>query len=233
MFRRIGLAFLVAVILITGLACGSRATPSPTPVMAETAEPTPAEASATSEEGWTFYDRSADGFELSLPSEWDEIELDAETTDGLMTAAADKYPQLAAVYEQMKNNSLDYKFFAFDLTPEAIAGNADTSVNVVTMLLPVDMSLDVYVQISVKESEKLNVASSPITHERMKTKWGELEKLRYSVSPGDVAPSGVTQFVGIKNKVAYILTMTTAKDQVEKYGPIFEKIGQSFDLINS
>ena len=63
---------------------------------------------------------------------------------------------------------------------------------------------------------------------------GDRERFRYRTSmtlpSGQKATLAITQFVLMKDKDGYVVTLTTLPENEAKYAPTFDKIGESFRL---
>jgi len=68
----------------------------------------------------------------------------------------------------------------------------------------------------------------------LKMTTGDRERFRYRTSmtlpSGQKATLAITQFVLMKDKDGYVVTLTTLPENEAKYAPTFDKIGESFRL---
>ena len=228
----------LALTLLLLVACGAPlSTPTAIP---PTATPTPVPPTPTptavSTKDWPLYERPAEGFAINLPPSWQPVDLDPQTLEATFRALGEKNPQAMAMFGEQAQNLIasGFKFFGFEMAPEAAALGFATNVNVLKQPLPVAVSLEVYTQLNVGQLENTPTVVKPVSHQRVKLDGVEAEELRYRISlnspTGGVATLAVTQYLVVSGKDAYVVTLTTTADLAEKYAPTFERMGQRFRL---
>ena len=222
------------------------ATPTPVPPTATpTATPTPVPPTKTLmpttitktlETGWILYQKPTAGFAIALPPTWEQVDLDAENVDTIMDAVGETNPELATLLKGQGRSLIasGFKFWGFDLTPEAAKAGFLTNVNVLKQPLTIKASLDFYVQATLTQLESLSNVIKPISHQRVKLAGSDAEEMRYQMKvagiTGKTVTAAATQYLLIREKDVYVITFVTVPEQVKKYAPIFEKIAQSFEL---
>jgi hypothetical protein len=222
--RKEGRGFL----LVEGEAYLLQTTTTPTLAL-PAASPTPALVA-----GWTLFENLAEGFAVALPPTWEEIALDQKTLEASLKVIKEQNPQIAAMLEGQVYDLIAFgcKFFGLDLAPEATATGFATNVNILKQSLGAEVSLDFYVQVNVGQLEKMANVVKPVSHRRVNLVAGEGEELQYRMNmalpTGETIAVSITQYAVIKGQDAYVVTLATTADQAERYAPIFEKIGQSF-----
>lgn len=212
---------------------------TPTPAAGAKATSTAAPASAsTVDPSWTVYEKPDIGFSVALPPSWKQIDMDPATLDASLKVVKEQNPEMAAALEGQARNLVlsGIKFFGFDLAPESTSAGFATNISVLKQSSPAAVALDVYVQANVGQLENLSNVTKPVNHRRARLAAGEAEELRYTMnvnaSAGQSMSLRLTQYLLVKGKDAYVITLTTTAEQGDKYAPTFEKIGQSFKLTN-
>ena len=212
------------------------AAPSPVAVAAPTAA-APRTVTTTLESGWKLHTRAADGFAIELPPSWTVLDLDAQTLDAGLRANSNLNPQMAALMGSQGRQLLAQggKLYGADLSPEAIGSGLPANINVIKQTLPADFALDFVVQGSVAALENLPVIVKPVSHRRLTTQAGPVEEIRSRINMTIAGPAGPTprlvanvQYIVLKAREQYVVTLGSLDDQSEQYGPVFEKIGTSF-----
>jgi hypothetical protein len=187
---------------------------------------------ANTDRGWPIYVVSEEGFSLAIPPEWRQVDTSPGKYEANYRQLLRMNPQfqfLGGIQSQM---SPTIKFFGMD-EPSLSTGFA-TNVNVVHVGSPPDATLDAVIEGMLGDLKKVPMISKPISHERVKVGAGECELLRFKVTvplPGTNQVTAVTQYVFISSNGVYIVSMNTTINREDHYGPIFEKIGQTFRLI--
>jgi hypothetical protein len=214
-----------ALVLLLGTACGKRGAATGTPAV----QILPV-AEAKDEGGWPLYEVPAEGFALALPPDWRRIDMDPKTFEASFNGVLAQNPQLGAMLGNLRQQMASgVKFFGLD---EATFGTGfATNVNVVRVPLPPGGNLDAAVADTVKQLEGLPNVVKPVTRERLPAAGGR-ERLRFkmtmNVPTGRSATLAVTQYLAVRDKDGYAVTLTTVADQEAKYAATFEKVGQSF-----
>jgi hypothetical protein len=213
-----------ALALTLGTACGKRGAATSTPAVqilpvAETKD----------EGGWPLYEVPAEGFALALPPGWRRFDMDPKTFEASFNGVLAQNPQFGAMAGNLRQQMASgVKFFGLD---EATLGTGfATNVNVVRVPLPPAGGLDAAVADSVKQLESLPNVVKPVARERLPA--GGRERLRFrmtmNAAAGRSATVVVTQYLAVRDKDGYALTLTTLAEQEAKYAATFEKVGQSF-----
>jgi len=162
--------------------------------------------------------------------------LDAEAIDTVLDTVGELNPEMAKLLKGQARSlaASGFKFWGFDLDPQAAKTGFLTNINVLSQPLIVKASLDFYVQASVAQLENLSSVIKPVTHRRIKLTAGDTEELQYRMkvasATGKTVTVVATQYFLIQDKHFYVITCGTLPEQAKKYAPIFEKIGQSFQL---
>jgi len=227
------------VLLLFVAGCGgaiNTATPvPPTPTTPPTSAP--AISTPTLEPGWTRYEKAEEGFSIALPPGWEQIDMDPQTLEASLDAVSEQNAELATVLEGQARNLVvsGIKFFGFDMTPGAITTGMATNVNVLVQALGVEMSLDVFAQVSVAQLKNMDMVEGEVSQRRVNLAGGEGLELKYrwklTTPLGETITVAVTQYAVIRGKDAYMISFGTAADQAERYGDLFWGIAQSFQLL--
>jgi hypothetical protein len=215
-----------------------RPTAPPEPTAAP--EPTPRSItySALFTDGLVFYENPTEGFAIVLPDTWQQIELDREMFEASLKSVMDQNPQLAAVSGgslccQMASG---LKFYAADRGSDSDqACPCAATINIVRMDLKMAISLDEVVPALVSGLEQTVDTIGPVAQRRVQLSAGDAEEVRYAAElrhpDGKKVISAVTQYLIVKGRDIYIVSLNTTKEHEERYFPIFEAIGKSFRFV--
>ncbi len=230
MARRIRLAGVVLAVaaLSFEVACEKRAIVANSG--SATAKPL---APVSTEPGWAEYRMAADGFTISLPPDWRQVDMDPKTFDRITNEVVRQKPELRPMFANLREQiAAGCRFFGFDM-PSAKTGFA-TNVNVICFHLRPGDTLDSVVADNLAQMEGLSTISKPIAHERIMSSGGDRERLRYLLTTrtanGQDSTKSVTQYFLAKGKNGFALTLVTLPDQAAKYAQVSEKIATSFRL---
>lgn len=218
-----------AVAVFFGTACGKRNAPTDAP--AGKVLPVP---DVRDEKGWPFYEVAAEGFGLALPPDWRQFDMDPKGFQAKYDEVMAKNPVLAPLLSNARQQIANgVKFFGFD---QATAGTGfATNVNVLRHPIPPGQTLDTVVAETIRQMDGVPEIAKPIPHERVSLASGARERLRYNLSmksPGGKSNVlAITQYVMVKGTDSYIVTMTTLRDQEDKYAKTFDGIGRSFRFL--
>jgi hypothetical protein len=179
----------------------------------------------------------SDGFSIALPTNWLPLATDEASLKASLEDVAKKSPKLAeGIQSQAKAlTSGGAKLIAFDLTAQNSTSGFTTLVNVIKQSSDKPIVLDNYISSSIAALEQAKGVAKPIIHRRTTLPAGEAEELRYKVSTQKADASPLTlsyiQHAIVKDKTVFVITYACAADQSEKYPDIFNKIAQSFKVI--
>ena len=175
------------------------------------------------------YEKKQEGFAISLPPSWAEFNLDKKALTQTLNIIKEKNPNIDKNYEALFEKIVEggyIKFFAYD--GNSLTSGFLTNINVMKEQLKFEISLDVYIELTKAQLEKM---LNPVTNRRIKTNSGEAEVLYYKIITGNQVVA-ITQIIAVKGKEAFVVTLSTSESQAEKYSPVFEKIGQSFEVFD-
>lgn len=228
--RRYILLALSSIVLIAVLAaCGPDSTQSAESGAA--GSPT-AKATPYVPEGWASYGTPTDGFVVAMPSDFKSFSTDPKDMDKTIADLTKTDPVLASGLAVFKSQSVLPSVLTFDLSPAGRAGGNLTSAYAMKLISsPARISLDDYVQSGMDYLAKNDDVQKPVKHERIKTSGGDFEKIEYTQKiPYSQKIAALYQLVGVNGNVIYELVLSTNTDQVQKYGPIFDQMAQTFQL---
>ncbi|MBN1933939.1 MAG: hypothetical protein JW934_04720 [Anaerolineae bacterium] len=227
------------------------ATPTSTPTAAPTFTPTPAPTStsvpeetgniitSTLETGWTLYELADEGFAIALPPEWQSIDLNSGLLGNALALVGEKNPAFKEVFssEAMRNLvASGVKFYGLDLKPETLIYDLPASMNIIQVDLGIAIPLDALIPNTLKQLETVADPKTPITHRRVTLSDLAAEELKYGLSMTDMMGNPVkgqiTQYLLIDGTVQYAITLISPNELAEDYAPVFEQIGQSFQLFD-
>ncbi len=186
------------------------------------------------EKDWKYYENARYGFGIGLPAAWRQLDVDPATFSSTLETLKQKNPDAAKILGAQSGPLLTagFKFWGFDLKAVTPQRSFATNVNLLTEELSSFTSLDTYVIVSLAQLDRMSSIQKPITHRRLKLGGGEAEEIRYHIQLNGVQEGKITtattQYIFLRDRNSYILTLTTTADQETNYASTFEKIGQSF-----
>lgn len=212
-------------------------TPVPVPTATPTATPSPTlrPTPTPSPSGPVRYDRSGDGYALSLPASWLVLDLSAGDLDALVTQLGQTQPQLAGFLRAYLGltGGRGFSLLGLDLAPERLTGGLPPNVNVVVQP-SLGLSLDFFAQITVGALQRLPGISGPVQQERVALPAGEAFKASYGVSagpPGAEVRTAVVHYLIVSGGRAYVVTFTTREEDLARDSPVFDAIVRSLELV--
>lgn len=181
--------------------------------------------------GWTRHAVAADGFSLGLPGGWKEIP-PGDVEPALDDLRRDN-PELADLVEGQLSGSLSQlvRFFAFDTQAPTLSDGFATNANVVVEPLQVDISFDQYVEANVRQLRQVPNVTVTVGNENLSLPGGRsaLINSRFTLqSPDGPKMIDVTQYVFLKGRRGFILSMTTTPAHQATYRSTFEQIARTF-----
>lgn len=228
--RRIAGATLA---LLIAAGCGASApTPTPTPVP-PTATPEPAIAS-----DWDVHELPEQHFSIAIPPGWMVLDLDAGTLESALESFVGDNPQLAQMINSQVRNlaAAGIKFYALDVSSEAIAAGFPSSVNVIRQELGVEMSPGFLAEATAGQLKNLETVQGDITTRQIELPAGEAAQLQYRMRMA--LPAGaemdvmLAQYLVVDGEVAYVISLGGRAQDAETNTPIFDQIARSFRILD-
>lgn len=188
--------------------------------------------------GGTQYEYTEQGFAITLPTQWQMIDLSAERLQQNLQALADANPQVAAMVEtqvQLVVNAR-FNFYAVELTDDVLNRGFATTTHLLKLPLPADISLDFYAQLMAKQAEEKYGLTSPISLTPDSLPTGKSIILTYEISEttsGVNQTLAVTQYLIMQGQTIYALTFTTTPAQAESDTATFAAIAESFRILDN
>jgi hypothetical protein len=223
-------------------------TPTNTPVPTSTNVPTLPPAPTIADEvksftvenlddGFLHYSYKDAGFTVSLPDNWEHLDISADDLDLILSYAKETNPQLGDIYSSAYLRSLaaaGIKFMAIDTSVDSLSAGIPTSVNILVSDLPIEISLDDYVEINLRQLRTMLGEDLPMRQERIRISNTEAEKITYELEMNDVFGKShivvFTQFLMLQGKTQYVLTFGTVKEFSGANEAVFSEIVQSFEI---
>lgn len=224
----------VSVLVIVALSgCGTTGTGSNNTIVS-----TPIAASDTNSyvpQGWVQHNRSADGFSLWLPADFEVYDVTPANIGNTIAQVKNTDPQVAAILEWVKaqpvNPNVPTVLYALDVSKQSRSSGYMCNVRVTKEYHKSKVSLDEYVKSTLEGLAKTDGVQNPVQHEQVKTGKVEFEKIQYDMKiPGYENAVRGYMCIGVNGSTAYILGMSTTTEQAPKYAPIFDQIAQTFQL---
>ncbi len=184
--------------------------------------------------GWKLYAVDADGFAIGLPPSWQQIDVDPASIQNLIDRFKASNPSYANIFSPQMSSLLaaGTKFLGIDLDAQSLASNFVTNAGISHELLPLAVNLDTYVKLSIAQVEKFPIVQKPIAQRRVSLAAGDAQELRYSLKitqpNGETISATATQYLIVRGKDGFVITLETSAAQAKNYAATFEKIGKSF-----
>jgi hypothetical protein len=228
--RRIAGLTLVALIAV---ACGaSTPTLTPTPVLpTATLEP-------AIPPDWETHELPEQHFSIAIPPGWTKLDLDADTMESILDSAVGDNPELAQLINSQARSlvATGIKFYALDLSPEALAAGFPSNVNVFRQEMGVEVSPDFLAQTTVGYLKNLEAVQGDIATRRIDLPAGEAAQLQYrmrtTLPAGDEIDMMLAQYIVVDGEVAYIISLGGRAQDAEKNTPIFDQIARSVRILD-
>ena len=185
-------------------------------------------------DGWKAHDLTSDGFRLATPGSWRDLP-PGDVTPALDEIRAEN-PELAELIEGQLTGSLSelVRFFAFDPDSPSLAQEFATNINVVVEPLPVDVSFSQYLQANLTQLRQVPGVSVEVRNEEATLPGGRAAVIssRFTLnSPSGPRQIDVLQYLFLKGRKGFILSMTTTPEHGATYATTFERIARSFQLV--
>lgn len=184
-------------------------------------------------DGWDLYEEADDGFAIALPPEYDRIDTDEATLTAFLDTLKQQNPDEAETLDREFRGFLDSgapKLWAFDQTTE----NTGSNVLVIKEPLSRALTLDQYVQVTLRQLDNVAEVIRPIQQQRVTLAAGEAVELRYDQrgdTAGDASDTTV-QYLVVDGRTAFVLTFIVAQERADTFVPIFQQAAQTFRLLN-
>ena len=191
----------------------------------------------TLNDGYSHYSYKDAGFSVSLPLNWEHLDISADDLDQILSYANETNPQLGDIYSSTYLRSLaaaGIKFMAVDTSVDSLSAGIPTSVNILVSGLPIEISFDDYVEINILQLRNMLGENLLILQERVPISNLEAEKITYELEINDVFGKShivvFNQFLMLQGKTQYVLTFGTVKELFGANKAIITDIVQSFEL---
>lgn len=216
-------------------------TPTLTPTSTKTPKPKATEVPKnftveTLDNGWSRYSYLEDGFEISLPPNWELLDLSSGDLDQIMLALED-HEQFGNIYSSDYFRSLvaaGIKTFAVETSVKSLSAGIPTSLNILVMDLRFDIQFDDYVELNIQQLKSLLGENLLIQQERIQINNTEAAQIVHESEMDDVFsnPQNVvfTQYLILDGRTQYVLTFGTVKDLYNENQDDISNIAQSFEI---
>ena len=210
-------------------------TPTNTATPTLTATPTVALTEALAN-NWFKYNLPEYGISISLPGDWQSFDVTSEYLNQIIEAALSQNPDMAGIMsEQVKNMIASGAIFlGMEINEEAVKSGYFSNVFILKQDLPVAFPLDIFVQMTIQQLETQDIFEKPITSEKVNLPVGEAYRLEVKMNLTD--PNGKkftatsNEYITMKGKTIYVISLSTEASRLEKLRPVFDKIIQSLVL---
>lgn len=178
------------------------------------------------------YEFSEQGFVITLPREWQPVDLSADRMTSSLSAFASANPQAAALVEEQFQSIANarFTFFAAELSPAVLDTGFATTVSLLRQPLPKGITLDFYSQLTAKQVQEKFALTTPVSLAPGSLPAGKIVALSYKMS-GANGELAVTTYLIMQAQTVYDLTFTTISAQAESNAQTFAMIAKSFRLM--
>lgn len=179
---------------------------------------------------------SDDGFALALPADWQELVLSAAEREANLDAFKQQNPEVGALIEQrLGGDTADlFKLFAFDAQSFSQDATFVADLNVIRQSVPQNVDLAQYTEASRQQIEQLPNRQGDVAIDSVTVAAGRASKITYqaqlNAANGQPLVVAIVQYVVVRGGDAYAVTLRSPADRVAEYTPVFEQIGQSFQV---
>lgn len=220
-------------------------TPTASPTATKTPAPEPTELIPEksfiveiSDDGWAHYTYEGDGFKVSIPPNWQHLDLSADDLEEMFIIAGESNPMLTDFYSPTYFKNLaaaGMKLMAVDTSVASLSSGMPTNLNLLVTDLIIDLTFDDYVAISIQQVQALIGEDTPIQNERIEINGQAAEKLTYMSELYD--PLGTShdfvfnQYLFLEGRTQYILTIGSIQELSAINSDLISDIAASFEII--
>ena len=219
----------------------SRAEDKPAAIVLPSAMPEPTtelKAGQPMPAGFKSYTNQEAGFTIALPSDWNAIPFDSETLNAGMDKLRESQPELVQAIDPQVRSLIQsgvIKFFAGKPADgTAIRGNLLVSMNIARQPIPASVTIDQFMEASIKTLKALPQSAGAITPEPVTLPAGDARRIQYSLNlngpDGTPITVTITQYMLVYDSAAYILSFQAEKETAQQQAATFEQIAQSFEI---
>jgi hypothetical protein len=190
------------------------------------------------ENGWILYTVPGEGFEIALPPEWLQIDLNPEVFEASIAIAEELNPKMGGFLSSDTMNSMiasGIKFYGLDPSPETINHGMPASVNILIVDLGFELPLDTLVNLNLETLSSLANPEIPITNQRTLLSNIEAEKITYVTDMVGLGAEPVSlmivQYVMLEGSEQWVISLGTPFEMANSYSDTFEQIAKSFQML--
>jgi hypothetical protein len=208
--------------------------PTETPLSKDIEAPTPAEDDASTsgsgvvetqlDSGETLYEVPEAGFSITLPEDWQGLDINQENIGDALGAVGEQNESLKGMFTDEFFQNLvasGIKFYALNTSSRSMFSNPPVNINVLTQDLPIALPLDQYAELNVSQLEQYFDLTSEIEQEELKLGETDAVKLSYTANLTDAFGKPIelanTQYLLLDDSTAYVITLTMPRKLAEEY----------------
>jgi hypothetical protein len=215
-------------------------TPTPTPPADSPASREPVTVvTSTLENGWILYEVPAEGFAIALPLEWLYLELSPDGLADALSVVGELNPEVGSLLSSDMIRSLaasGIKFYAMDLSLDALEHGAPPSVNVLKLDIGMVLPLDSLVELALPQLRELAIPGTSVTHQLVSLSNVDAEEIRYTAQltgvTGQSQSAHLVQYLVLDGSINYTITLAGPSELADDHAPVFKQIAQSFRLLD-
>jgi hypothetical protein len=202
------------------------------PTLPPTVPPTPYPTETPSPRAdWIVHEHPTDGFAISLPPNWVELDLSAATMEEALAPARRYYPLLKN--DVLEQQSLDevrasgIKLVALDMESSHRDVGRFASLVVSTRLLDSEVALDELVKVTLSEFRERELG--PVQHQRVEFPFGDAEELRL-LRAEEQDNTVALMYIFMRRTEFFAVNVGYVTSEKDVYSPIVEQIMRGFAL---
>lgn len=200
----------------------STATPTEMPTVAATAAP--AMIQTELETGEMLYELPAIGFAMTLPADWQVVDLEKLDMAEIFGSVAERNEQMESLFssEAMQNLvAAGIRFYAINVSSESLSSSPPATVNLALEELPFALDAGQYATVAVAQIEKFFDLTSDIEQDVVALGDGEAARVRYTMNMVDTLGQSIevlnTQYIVVDGMTVYIVTLSMPVGLVDDF----------------
>lgn len=213
----------------------------PTAVPTSTATPTEAPTAAPAmiqtelETGAMLYELPAIGFAMTLPADWQVVDLEKFDMAEIFGSVAERNEQLESLFssDSMKNLvAAGIRFYAINVSSESLSSSPPATINLALEELTFALDAGQYATVAMAQIEKFFDLTSDIEQDVVALGDGEATRVRYTMNLVDALGQSIevlnTQYIVIDGMTVYIVTLSMPVGLVDDFWQPYAAAVESF-----
>lgn len=194
---------------------------------------TPASADAT------LHEFPEDGFAISLPPDWESVDLETFDVADLASEVVEQNELLAGQISSQAMRQLvaaGIRFYALNTSMDSLLADSPATINIIIEDLPVDLTLDEYATLSATQIERaFDLESEALEQGAVTLGDVDAQTLRYTATIlnqfGDPLTVLNKQYFLLDGRRAFVITLSMSEELAASNLEPFSAVAQSFRLL--